>query len=149
MPKSGARDGLEKQIAQILAAAAPQIASAVRAHLTMLLSGRDGGALGSTATSARGFGPKQHHTFPTHCIHPGCSNDHRGPRWSFLCEKHRDISKSEKQKYLATWRAGQKKSGPGKATKRNLTAEGRKRLSELMRARWAKKKGKKSGAAKA
>src|SRR6185312_11372995 len=42
---------------------------------------------------------------PARCVFPECKKPHRGPRFSFLCAEHSDISKSDKKKHLAAWRA--------------------------------------------
>ncbi len=38
------------------------------------------------------------------CIAPGCKNTSKGPRFHYLCDKHRDASKAE----YAAWQAARK-----------------------------------------
>lgn len=52
---------------------------------------------------------------PPHCVYPGCTNAHKGPRFSFLCQEHVGISQSEKKKHLEAWKAARKGSPPEKA----------------------------------
>lgn len=51
---------------------------------------------------------------PKHCIHPECTKPHKGPRFSFLCAEHVGVSKTDKHKYLAAWKAEHKTGAPEK-----------------------------------
>ncbi len=39
------------------------------------------------------------------CRYPGCKNTSKGPRFRFMCETHRKLSKSAQQAALAKWAA--------------------------------------------
>jgi hypothetical protein len=112
---------LEARIAAIVNAAAAEIAAAVRQdmadQLRQLLDGSpfDAGRARIAAPAAKsvrsgagnpgGRGVKRN--VPKTCIVPGCGNPSKGPRWSFLCEKHLTTPKAERQKLLAAWKASQ------------------------------------------
>jgi hypothetical protein len=141
---------LDQAIADILSSLAPQIASAVRDHLTRLVGGGSAPASAtySTTKHAATGRPKKYNS-PTHCIAPGCTKQHGGPRSGFFCEEHQKLSVAAKTKIKADRKAGGSQGGkPTKASvgavaqpkKRKLTAAGRKSLSDKMTARWAAKR---------
>ena len=57
-----------------------------------------------TAASSRGAKVSAALTRP--CPVPGCSRPGRGPRFSFLCDIHRDMPQSEREKYRIRPRRG-------------------------------------------
>jgi hypothetical protein len=113
MPRLTAQGSLEAQIGSIISAAASQIADAVRkdmaAQLQRLVAG--GAPVVARAVAVRGArtgnpgGKGIKRNIPKTCIYPGCNNPSKGPRWSFLCEKHLETPKAERQKLLASWKA--------------------------------------------
>lgn len=109
-------DGL---IGQIISELAKQVAQAVRAELAKDLRG--GASAPSTrevkrtAVPGRKTSKPAARSLPPHCVYPGCTNAHRGPRFSFLCQEHVGISQAEKKKYLEAWKAARKGSPPEKA----------------------------------
>lgn len=50
-------------------------------------------------------GAGQKRNVPKQCIYPNCTNPSKGPRWSFLCDKHKDAPKAERTKLLAQWKS--------------------------------------------
>jgi hypothetical protein len=152
MPKTTVQNPLDAKIADILAGVVPQIATALRQHVASLV----GGDAVATPTSRRGKpkGRPEKHTYPDHCLYPGCKNDRGGPKYTYMCDEHRDTPKARRAALLAQWKASLKgKSSSRSATttgtkpkKRKLSAAARKKLSEAGKKRWAKAK--KNGAAK-
>jgi hypothetical protein len=134
MPRLNGQGSLEAQIGAIISAAASQIAAAVRqdmaAQLQRLVAGVPRVTTARTAVVARssragnpgGKGIKRN--IPKTCIYPGCNNPSKGPRWSFLCEKHLETPKAERQKLLASWKAGQ---GGGSSSANGVKAKPGKR----------------------
>jgi hypothetical protein len=57
-----------------------------------------------TASSTRGAKVSAALTRP--CPFPGCSRPGRGPRFSFLCDIHRELPASEREKYRIRPRRG-------------------------------------------
>ena len=55
------------------------------------------GAAPKKATSTRGA--RVSAALTRNCPVPGCDQPGRGPRYSFLCEKHRDLPASEREQY--------------------------------------------------
>jgi hypothetical protein len=88
---------LEDRMTEILVSLVPQLASAVRDHLTMLVGG--GGA--SAATRGKPRGGTEKHTYPEHCLYPGCTNPRGGPKFTYMCDDHRDTPKNRRAKLLA------------------------------------------------
>jgi hypothetical protein len=121
MPKLSRQGSIESQIGSIISAAAAEIARAVRLDMAAQLQHLVGGGplpptrLALAAGSSRagnpgGKGIKRN--IPKHCIYPDCSNPSKGPRWSFLCEKHMETPKAERHKLLTAWK---EKNGGGAA----------------------------------
>jgi hypothetical protein len=118
---------LESQIGSIISTAAAQIAAAVRQDMAAQLQRLVGGgapvvvstrAIAASTRSARagnpgGKGIKRN--IPKTCIYPGCNNPSKGPRWSFMCEKHLETPKAERQKLLSSWKASHGGSSPAPA----------------------------------
>jgi hypothetical protein len=97
MPKGRIGSGLESRIQRIIDSAAHEIADAVRQNIadevTRLVGG--GRSRGDGAIDGR---RKQKRHYPPHCVYPRCTKPHKGPRFSFLCEDHMNISKAAKNK---------------------------------------------------
>ena len=138
MPRLTAQGSLESQIGSIISAAASQIAAAVRqdmaAQLQRLVAGgplvvtTSRPATVSRSASSRagnpgGKGIKRN--IPKTCIYPGCNNSSKGPRWSFMCEKHLETPKAERQKLLSSWKASHGGSSAGNGAKAKPGKRGR------------------------
>lgn len=117
---------LEERISRVVAEAAQRITDIVRADLAAevqrviaarSLSSRNGHGTGAAGRA----GKRAARNAPPHCVFPGCSNAHKGPRFSFLCAEHMGISKAEKKKHLDAWKAEHKPATRGKraSTKAN------------------------------
>ena len=128
MPRKSTPKSIEAHIGSIIDSAASSIATAVRQEMTSeiqrLLASRAGSgraiavhvpsvkvavgkATGKSVTKAakpRG-GAGQKRNVPKNCIYPNCTNPSKGPRWSFLCDKHKDAPKAERTKLLAQWKS--------------------------------------------
>jgi hypothetical protein len=143
MPRSTGTKNIEAHIGSIISSAASAIATAVRQEMAgeiqRLLTSRAGSghniavtvpsvhvaipkaALAAAAKKPRG-GAGQKRNVPKGCIFPGCTNPSKGPRWSFLCDKHKGAPKGERKRLLAQWKsqdgaAGAASPAPKKATK--------------------------------
>jgi hypothetical protein len=96
---------------QIGAAIGESIVEAVRAQLPRLREelGQPGSApvpvRRVTGTSSRGAKVSAALTRP--CPVPGCTRPGRGPRFSFLCDIHRELPASEREKYRIRPRRGE------------------------------------------
>jgi hypothetical protein len=114
-------EALQNRILELLQSAlepiASQLADAIRTEAVAearreLLSRLDGAAPLPAATSApthtapkpRRNGTEAKRHLPAHCVYPDCSNPHKGPRFSFMCEEHMGEPKRDKQKYLLAWK---------------------------------------------
>lgn len=153
MARPSKQNDLDQKIADILASMAPQIAVAVREHLALLFGGGGAAAPARATTTKRAAAakPKKYNN-PVHCIAPGCTKKHGGPRSGFFCVDHQKLSKGKKTEIKAARKAP---SGDGGASKRKITkksaapakekakrkisAAGRKKMSEAAKARWAAK----------
>ena len=143
MPRSTATKSLESHIGSIIDSAASAIATAVRQEMAgeiqRLLASRAGSgravavavnvpsvkvAVGKAGKPRGGAGQKRN--IPKKCIVPGCTNPSKGPRWSFLCDKHKDAPKAERKKLVAQWKAQSSGGGATTAPKKS-TATGAKR----------------------
>lgn len=70
------------------------LSQAVRKQMADDLSRALGGAIGRPTRTARSVGrPKRLTVKP--CIAPKCANPSKGPRFHYLCEKHRDAPKRD------------------------------------------------------
>ena len=129
MPRSSTPKSIEAHIGTIIDSAAAAIVTAVRQEMTgeiqRLLASRAGsgraiavtvpsvkvavGKATAKAASAKTGKPRggagQKRNVPKQCIYPNCANPSKGPRWSFLCDKHKDAPKAERTKLLAQWKA--------------------------------------------
>jgi hypothetical protein len=131
MPRSTATKSLESHIGSIIGSAASAIATAVRQEMTSeiqrllasraasgravnvkvpsvkvaVAKGGKGKATARTGKPRGGAGQKRN--VPKSCIYPNCTNPSKGPRWSFMCDKHKDAPKAERTKLLAQWKSQQ------------------------------------------
>ncbi|HEX4457886.1 MAG TPA: hypothetical protein VIA18_07935, partial [Polyangia bacterium] len=148
MPRKSTPKSIEAHIGSIIDSAASAIATAVRQEMTSelqrLLASRAGSgraiavhvpsvkvAVGkapgkatakvTTKTGKPRGGAGQKRNVPKQCIYPNCTNPSKGPRWSFLCDKHKDAPKAERTKLLAQWKSqsggAAASPAPKKATK--------------------------------
>ena len=61
----------------------------------------------TTKTGKPRGGAGQKRNVPKNCIYPNCTNPSKGPRWSFMCDKHKDAPKAERAKLLTQWKSQQ------------------------------------------
>jgi hypothetical protein len=149
MPRSTGTKDIEAHIGTIISSAASAITTAVRQEMAgeiqRLLTSRAGSgrniavavpsvrvaipkaALAAAAKKPRG-GAGQKRNVPKSCIFPGCSNPSKGPRFSFLCDKHKGAAKAERKRLLAQWKsqngaAGATSPAPKKATAKAAKAK--------------------------
>lgn len=101
---------LSATIEQVLRVAASQITAVVRGELARQVSQ----LLVDEYQPRRSRGgrlTKRH--VPSTCIASRCRNASKGPRFSFLCDDHKGIAKSERRVLLAKWKKRQvSKKGP-------------------------------------
>jgi hypothetical protein len=98
MPRPRKQVALDATVVEIVAAAAQQIVQAVRQDIAAQVARVVRGE--AEFAPRRGKGPRSRRG-PVHCVYPGCTRPHKGPRFSFLCEEHRNISAAEKAKLKA------------------------------------------------
>jgi hypothetical protein len=151
MPRSTANKSIEAHIGSIIDSAASAIATAVRQEMAgeiqRLLSSRagSGSAIAVTVPSVRVALPKaagkrrggagQKRNIPKKCIFPGCANPSKGPRWSFLCDKHKEAPKGERKKLLAQWKSQQGGGAAAPAPAKKATAPAAKKATGAKRGR--------------
>lgn len=70
------------------------LSQAVRKQMADDLSSILGGAIGRAAKTTRSVGRPKRRTIKP-CIAPKCTNPSKGPRFHYLCEKHRDAPKRD------------------------------------------------------
>lgn len=87
-------DIVSEHVSQLVSA----IAAAVRQNMAEELSAYLASGGGNIAALRR-LRPKKKRILP--CIAPGCGNPSKGPRFHYLCEKHREAPRKE-------WEAWQK-----------------------------------------
>lgn len=46
--------------------------------------------------------------YPPHCLYPDCEEKHKGPRFTFMCQQHANVSKHQKETLLKKWKESQK-----------------------------------------
>jgi hypothetical protein len=102
---SSAGAGSERRLAEIVERYVADLVDAVRQEVRRSVAAEVSGILGSSALVAgrvrrAGLVKKR----VVGCIAPGCSNPSKGPRFHYLCDKHRD---AKKQDYEA-WRKARK-----------------------------------------
>jgi hypothetical protein len=119
---------LEQRINQIVSEATKQVAELVRADLAAEVQRVIGGsAKGARHVQALPPGKKAAkpaaRNLPAHCIFPGCTNAHKGPRFSFLCAEHIGISKVDKKKHLDDWKVARKGSAPKTPSSPNVAGK--------------------------
>jgi len=91
--------------------------------LPLALSSAKSRALRQSGSAGKRVGQK--HTVPVHCIFhwpTGCRKPHKGPRFSFLCDEHRGIGKSEKNAARAAYKANNDGQGNPGVTKSKAKA---------------------------
>lgn len=133
MPRSKKLIPLETRIAAIISNAASAIGAVVREDMTselqQLLAGRTfskvaAGNVGRLGRRPGGAGQKRN--IPKSCVYPNCSNASKGPRWSFLCDKHKGVSKAERKKLLVQWKTQQ---ASGKTAEKTAPSAKKKKAS--------------------
>ncbi len=77
-------------------ALAESLVQAVRAQIPRL---KEEVTAGSPAPKALSRGSKVSIALTRPCPVPGCGRPGRGPRFSFLCEVHRELPAAEREKY--------------------------------------------------
>lgn len=94
------RDHVSELVSAITAAVRANVADEIQSLL----------ATGGGGTAARRLlKPKKRRILP--CIAPGCSNPSKGPRFHYLCDKHKDASKKDYE----SWRKAKKSAGGASA----------------------------------
>ena len=73
------------------------IVETLRAEMPRIQAELTGGPVPPRRSSTRGERVSQALLRP--CPVPGCEKQGRGPRFSFLCEVHRDLPAAEREKY--------------------------------------------------
>src|SRR5689334_11973972 len=123
----------ESIVSDFVSELANQIAHAVRAQLATQPareqgSGRVAKISSGRAAAGKKLGKSAGRNIPSHCVYAGCTNAHKGPRFSFLCAEHVGIPKSEKKKSLAAWKEGRAEEAAPRAgtPKRAVEKTGRK-----------------------
>lgn len=109
---------LEDRIAQIITEAVAAVADMVRLDVAAQVQQAIGAkSRRSRMKRTRNVRAVSRRNVPARCVFPGCQKSHKGPRFSFLCDEHMGISKADKAKHLAAWRAanaGDTKNGTTK-----------------------------------
>lgn len=150
MPRSTGTKDIEAHIGTIISSAASAITTAVRQEMAgeiqRLLTSRAGSghniavsvpsvrvaipkaALAAAAAKKPRGGAGQKRNVPKSCIFPGCNNPSKGPRFSFLCDKHKGAPKAERKRLLAQWKsqdgdASASSPAPKKATAKAVKAK--------------------------
>lgn len=98
--------GADGRLADIVQSAISDLVEAVRQEVRRSVADEvsgllTGGGRGLVGRARRGAGVKKR---IVQCIAPGCPNPSKGPRFHYLCEKHKD---AKKQDYEA-WRKARK-----------------------------------------
>jgi hypothetical protein len=102
------RAGSDGRLAEIVARYTSDLVNAVRQEVRRsvadevreVLTGGRGGGLGLGRGRRGGNGRKR----VVQCIAPGCSNPSKGPRFHYLCDKHKDAKKADYE----AWRKARK-----------------------------------------
>jgi hypothetical protein len=109
MPRPKKLLSLEARVDFIISSAASAIAAAVRQDMTgelqRLLAGDAVGKTNASRVGRPRGGAGQKRNAPKSCVFQGCGNASKGPRWSFLCDEHKGVSKAERKKLLVRWKA--------------------------------------------
>ena len=91
MPRPRAPHPLDAFVQLIAKAVADRIGS---------FSAKVGGARGG---GRRGASKLRGRKLDMRCRYPGCKNKSKGPRFRFLCEEHRRLSKADQNAALEKW----------------------------------------------
>jgi hypothetical protein len=123
MPRPRKQTALDETVLEIVNAAARQIIQAVRQSIADEIASVARGDSRFTLSRGRktSGGPRRG---PAHCVYPGCNQPHKGPRFSFLCDEHRNITAAEKTKLKAA-----KTTGKGGERKAKAAAKARRRAT--------------------
>lgn len=92
-------DIVERYVADLIEAVQQEVRRSVGEEVQGYLSGR--GPLTAGRTRRAGAGRKKN---VVQCIAPGCPNPSKGPRFHYLCEKHKDAKKADYE----AWRKARK-----------------------------------------
>jgi hypothetical protein len=100
--ESRLEDIVERYTADLVAAVTREVRRSVADEVRDALTGSGGAGRGRSSAGRGG----RRRILP--CIAPGCSNPSKGPRFHYLCEKHRDARKAD---YEAWRKARREKQG--------------------------------------
>ncbi len=101
-------DIVTAHVEELVSTLADVIRQQVAAEITGFFAGGANGRLPAVARLTTG-GHKHLSKREMACIAPGCKNTSKGPRFHYLCDKHKDAPKKEYEEWQAARKAKAKK----------------------------------------